>query len=277
MPTAGELYTSFVAAMNARDWATAESLLAPSPTVNGQPLSSAFLITQISGLSGLGPDLVSTIDLIHETQAGDAAFTRVIHRLTLSQDAFGAKATGKPVEFAEHSLFKVEDGKVAVINTMMDFEALREGAEEQIRWAPKLVQPAPAPEGFDLQATYDAYVASLNDRTFNQKYLEFTNDTLTHNTNDLTADQFRGFLEEATKIIEGQKYHVAETIVDNEKQRIAARIVISGTPAKEFRGMKPTGKSVEFPENALYQFDGGKIKQITALLDLDAYRKGLEA
>lgn len=271
MSTPQEIYTSFVEAMNARDWEKVQSFLADSLTVNGIDTNSKTLVSQLQGLSAIGPDIKSSVDFITPDSAGGKAFSRVIHRMTLAQDAMGATATGKAAEFAEQSIFWSQDGKVNRIYTISDFDDLRKGNEKVATAAEVVAKPGPS--GSDILATFKSYVDTLNKKTTAEDFPKYFHDHVSFNNIDIELEKFREIIDSSSEFIEGLKFTLAETVVNEEKQQIGARILYAGKPVKEFKGVEPTGKSVEFSEHCFYQFDDGKIKQMVTLLDMEVFRQ----
>jgi predicted ester cyclase len=56
-----------------------------------------------------------------------------------------------------------------------------------------------------------------------------------------------------------------------------ARLTNTGTPAKEWLGVAPTGASFEIVEYAIYQVRDGRFVHMTALYDAETLRRQLGA
>ncbi|WP_210592859.1 ester cyclase [Streptomyces sp. GESEQ-35] len=56
---------------------------------------------------------------------------------------------------------------------------------------------------------------------------------------------------------------------------LAARLINTGTPAKEWLGAVPTGKSIEIVEYVIYRICDGKFLHMSALYDAEALQKQL--
>lgn len=67
---------------------------------------------------------------------------------------------------------------------------------------------------------------------------------------------------------------LTKLIIDGD--RIGAQLVNTGTPAKEFVGVKPTGKSFEVTEYAVYQVIDGRFKHMAAIHDAEEVKRQLE-
>ena len=59
--------------------------------------------------------------------------------------------------------------------------------------------------------------------------------------------------------------------------KVAARLIDTGTPVKEWNGLVPTGKSVTITETAFYRIEDGKFKHMSYLMDVDTARCQLAA
>jgi predicted ester cyclase len=188
----------------------------------------------------------------------------------------GVKATGNPVEFAEASFFWVKDGKVYKNYTIIDMAALSKGEGVDYKVAASMTAANPAPEGFDLLATYKAYVDCVQQGPTADSLSKFCHSSMTLNSKEVSLEEYLGKIEGAKASIEGLKWELVETVVDEKKQQIAARVILTGKPVQDFAGVAPTGNSVRFPEHVLYQFDGGKIKQVVQLMDFNSYRASLQ-
>ncbi|MFD6568745.1 ester cyclase [Micromonospora profundi] len=70
-------------------------------------------------------------------------------------------------------------------------------------------------------------------------------------------------------------WEVQELLFDRD--RIAARVVNTGTPVKEWLGVAPTGKSFEIVEYAIYKFSNGRFVQMSNLHDSADVRRQLTA
>jgi hypothetical protein len=56
---------------------------------------------------------------------------------------------------------------------------------------------------------------------------------------------------------------------------LAARLINTGTPAKEWLGAAPTGKSIEIVEYAIYRIRDGKFLHMSAIHDAEALQQQL--
>lgn len=53
-----------------------------------------------------------------------------------------------------------------------------------------------------------------------------------------------------------------------EGDRLAVRWTFTGTHKGDFRGLAPTGRSIQFTAMYFYRFDGGKVVEIRAMVNL---------
>jgi predicted ester cyclase len=130
---------------------------------------------------------------------------------------------------------------------------------------------APSPD--DLRAFYGRYIAALNDREINRME-EFISDTVTlFGTEPTKREDVAAILQGIVDAVPDFHWEVKELAVDGD--RLAARLVDTGTPATEWLGIAPTGASFEIVEYAVYQVRDGRFVQMTSVFDADTLRRQL--
>ncbi|MFE2849116.1 ester cyclase [Streptomyces scopuliridis] len=70
-------------------------------------------------------------------------------------------------------------------------------------------------------------------------------------------------------------WELQDLAVDGDN--LAARLINTGTPAKEWLGVAPTGASFEIVEYAIYQVRDGRFVHMTNLHDSEALKRQLSA
>lgn len=68
---------------------------------------------------------------------------------------------------------------------------------------------------------------------------------------------------------------VQDVVVEGD--RVALRLLDSGTPVREWLGLAPTGARVSFVEVAFYTVSAGRIRAMDFLIDVDDLRQQLAA
>jgi predicted ester cyclase len=58
---------------------------------------------------------------------------------------------------------------------------------------------------------------------------------------------------------------------------VACRLQFRCTPAREWRGLRPNGRSIAFAEHVFYAFREGRIAEVWSLLDHAAIEEQLTA
>ena len=114
--------------------------------------------------------------------------------------------------------------------------------------------------GTDLREFYLRYIGALNAHEI-YRMDEFINDETTLNGDIDAVPDFH--------------WEPREIAVDGD--RLAARLTNTGTPAKEWLGVAPTGASFEIVEYAIYQVRDGRFVHMTALHDAETLRRQLGA
>jgi predicted ester cyclase len=124
----------------------------------------------------------------------------------------------------------------------------------------------------DLRAFYDRYIATLNDRDFDIMD-KFIHDEVTLNGKPATREDILGVLRDEAGSVPDLHWVLTNLIIDGD--RLGAQLVNTGTPAKEFVGVKPTGKSFEVTEYAVYQVIDGRFKHMAAIHDAEEVKRQL--
>lgn len=275
MPTQdlAQVYRTWLDAVNARNADVIPNLLATRVTYNGQELNKQGYITQLT--DSLQAASVDNIELDTLITGADSVAARLIYKATLQQPYHGAQVTGKPSEWTEHVLVWFDSGKITRFQSILDVDTLRSGTS-QVPRTPSFDPPSPPPPGFDMAAMYMDYIRAINDKTLPRDLDKFVQPRVSHNDRHWPIDEYRHLIESSQDVIQALYFDVTELIVDEATQQIASRIEFTGKPVAEFAGIPPTGRESKFSEHAFYRLDGGKIKWVWSVLDLESYRKSLQ-
>ncbi|MET7689571.1 ester cyclase [Streptomyces sp. NPDC005483] len=116
----------------------------------------------------------------------------------------------------------------------------------------------------DLRAFYLRYLEALNAHEFDGMD-EFINDLTTLNGEPATRDDLMAVQKHDVDAVPDLHWELKELLFDGD--RLAARLVNTGTPVKEWLAVPPTGASFEIAEYAIYQVRNGRFVHMTALHD----------
>jgi predicted ester cyclase len=124
----------------------------------------------------------------------------------------------------------------------------------------------------EIRDFYLRYVEVANTRAFD-RLGEFVHDEVTQNgvpaTREVVVASFRQHVEGIPDL----KWEIQDLVI--EGNRIAARLIDTGTPQREWLGLAPTGASVTFSECAFYEVRDGRFKHMWYMMDADAVRRQL--
>jgi predicted ester cyclase len=124
----------------------------------------------------------------------------------------------------------------------------------------------------DLREFYLRYIAELNAHRFDQMG-EFIDDRTTLNGEPATRDDLIAVQKADVAAVPDLHWELQELLFDGD--RLAARLVNTGTPVKEWLGVEPTGASFKITEYAIYQVRNGRFVHMTALHDAGEVRRQL--
>ncbi|TGX49184.1 hypothetical protein E5A73_20325 [Sphingomonas gei] len=126
----------------------------------------------------------------------------------------------------------------------------------------------------ELRDFYDRYIAALNARDFDVMD-EFIHDEVTLNGEPATRDDILDVQRQEAGSVPDLHWALTNLIIDGD--RLGAQLVNTGTPAKTFVGVEPTGKSFEVTEYAVYQVIDGRFKHMAAIHDAEEVHRQLAA
>lgn len=126
----------------------------------------------------------------------------------------------------------------------------------------------------DLREVYLAYLEAANSREFD-RMAEFVHDTVVFNGEAVSRDDYVAAMREAVDSVRNYVWHLDDLLIEDD--RVAARLTVTGTPVKEWLGLRPTGRDVTFTECAFYHFRGGRFERMWYLLDARAIEQQLGA
>ncbi|MEV1250147.1 ester cyclase [Nonomuraea sp. NPDC050022] len=113
----------------------------------------------------------------------------------------------------------------------------------------------------DLRGFYRRYISELNAHRFDQMD-QFIDDRPTLNGEPATRDDLIAVQKADVEAVPDLRWELKELLFDGD--RLAARLVNTGTPVKEWLGVAPTGASFEITEYAIYQVRDGRFVHMTA-------------
>jgi predicted ester cyclase len=125
----------------------------------------------------------------------------------------------------------------------------------------------------DLRDLYVAYIDAANRRDFD-RIREYTHDPMTTNGVSVTQDEMIADFRGHTEAIPDLRWEIQDLVIEGD--RIAARLLDTGTPTKAWLGLEPTGFAVTFVECAFYRIRDGRIEASWYLMDADSVRQQLQ-
>ena len=124
----------------------------------------------------------------------------------------------------------------------------------------------------EVRDFYLRYVDLANKREFDRMADFAHEEVIMNGTPVRMADMVAEFYKHV-EAVPDLHWEIQDLVVEGD--RIAARLVDTGTPVKEWNGLAPTGASVSFVETAFYRLQDGKFKHMSYLMDTDSVRRQL--
>ncbi|GAA1185562.1 ester cyclase [Pseudonocardia alaniniphila] len=126
--------------------------------------------------------------------------------------------------------------------------------------------------GTDLRNFYERYIEALNAHEFDRMD-EFVHDTITLQSEPGTRDDLVAQLRGITDAVPDFHWETQELAIDGD--RLAARLINTGTPVKEWLGAAPSGASIKIVEFAIYTVRDGRFRHMSAMHDAEALQRQL--
>jgi predicted ester cyclase len=124
----------------------------------------------------------------------------------------------------------------------------------------------------DLRQVYLDYLAAANARQLH-RMAEFVHDTVVFNGETVSREVYVDALRQAVDSVPDLAWRIDDLIIEGD--RVAVRLTDTGTPAKEWLGLQPTGRDVTFTECAFYHFRDGRFERMWFVLDVQTIAKQL--
>ncbi|CAM4041870.1 ester cyclase [Kibdelosporangium persicum] len=124
----------------------------------------------------------------------------------------------------------------------------------------------------DLRGFYLRYMDEMNAHRVDRMH-EFIADRTTLNGEPATRDDLIAVQKADVAAVPDLHWELKELLLDGD--RLAARLVNTGTPVREWLGVPATGASFEITEYAIYQVRDGRFVHMTALHDAGELRRQL--
>ncbi len=123
-----------------------------------------------------------------------------------------------------------------------------------------------------LRDFYERYIEALNAHQF-ERMDEFIHESITLQSEPATRDDVIAQLHGIVDAVPDFHWDTRELAIDG--QRLAARLINTGTTVKTWLGAEPTGTRFEIAEYAIYTVRDGKFLHMSALHDAETLQQQL--
>lgn len=121
---------------------------------------------------------------------------------------------------------------------------------------------------------YGRYIEALNAHEFDRMD-EFVHDSIVMHSEPSSRAALVAQLHSITDSVPDFHWETQELAVNGDS--LAARLINTGTPTKEWLGAAPTGQRIEIVEYAIYRIRDGKFLHMSAIHDAEALQNQLTA
>jgi predicted ester cyclase len=123
------------------------------------------------------------------------------------------------------------------------------------------------------KARYRSYIGCINDGIMDQDLPKYCHAQVIHNDHTYSLSGYKDMIQSSKDAIPDLHFSIDTLIYDEASQKLAVRLLFTGTPTGTIAGIQPTGKSVNFSELVFYQLENGLIKRVWSLVDWDSVRQ----
>lgn len=125
----------------------------------------------------------------------------------------------------------------------------------------------------EIRNVFERYIEALNAHDF-ERMTEFVHDELVENGKPVTREHIIAELKGHGDSVPDYEWRPQDIAIDGD--RVVARLYNKGTHTKEWFGVAPTGKTLEFAEYSFHKVRDGKFYEMNYLIDSQAVRDQLE-
>ena len=115
-------YRQYLAHLDERRFDALDAFVHDHVTYNGQPMTRQQYADHIAASTDAAPDLLFTAELL--LAQGDLVASRLAFDCTPVATFLGHPPTGERVRFAEHVLYRFEDGRIRQVWSLLDLTAV---------------------------------------------------------------------------------------------------------------------------------------------------------
>lgn len=223
--------------------------------------------------------LSSTPDFLVKDASSSLIAARVI--LTIRDVSHPDEAKDRPTaELAVHLMTTATDFSLSSSLVILDEIPKANGGSSPATAPPHRASTIPThprthtnPSGRPLAEIYREYIPTFmtDPSTATANLPDFLHQPVTHNTQALNIREYHNLGQDVRDAIPDLGCEIVELIADEGRQVVAARLQFSGTLVRPFAGVQPPagGRRVKIPEIVFYWFDGGKIREVVSLVDME--------
>jgi predicted ester cyclase len=113
-----------------------------------------------------------------------------------------------------------------------------------------------------IKSRYRLYIDCINDGTMETEMPKHCHLQVIHNDLLYTLAQYKDMIQSSKDAIPDLSFHIDTLISDVSSQKLAVRLLFTGTPKQNTAGVEPNGRQVSFSEHVFYQLEQGKIRQV---------------
>ena len=269
-------YNAFIQCLNRRQWGHLGTYLHTTFAKNNQHWTPETYAAKIKSAG----DIEFQICVVAVDQESQTLASTLLVTWKPSSPVMGIEPSGKTITLVEKHVNWFLEGQITRIIDLADREAIyRQLSNPEAISSPDVdiaTWSNHAAKGSvfsqqSLESIYRVYVGCINERTTKDRLDKLVHPQLIFNGMSMSLDAYGDALRVIASAIPDLVVEIDAIVIDEKAQRVAARLISTGTAAKSLFGIEPADGRGQFYEHATYQFRDGKIAYVWSVGSWGSY------
>ena len=273
-------YNAFIQCLNDRKWGDLGTYLHTTFAKNNQHWTPEAYAAKIKSVG----DMEFQVCVVSVNEESQTLASTMLVTWKPSIPVMGIEPSGKTVTFVEKHVSWFSQGQITRIVDLPDYEAIyRQLSNLKALYSPavdiatwsKHAADGSLPSQPSLESIYRDYINCINKRTTKARLEELVHPKVFFNGMLMSLDAYGDGLRRIASGIPDLVVDIDTIVIDEKAQRVAVRLITTGTATKSLFGIEPTDGRGRFCEHATYQFRDGKIELVWSVGSWGSYLQGV--
>ncbi|KFA77959.1 hypothetical protein S40288_10191 [Stachybotrys chartarum IBT 40288] len=280
-----QVYNEWISCVNRKEWGQVGSLVNSPVSLNDDEiyeethsLDTNELVAYLKKRATSEPAYQSAeVDIITSDNESECIAVHLIVNSRVQQQYRGF-TSGMDIYHTEQHFVWFTNGKISRIIKLADIDKTQAATTSGL----DLIRDFSCNQGSlltkrEMEHVYACYLACVTNRRIETDLAQYCNNQVTLAGNTLDLPDFITQIMQSVSLFPDLSWALEDIVVDEKTQRMAIRVQLSGTPAKEqpALGLFPSKVKVSFTEHVVCQLVDEKIARTWNIIDWANARKQL--